>query len=501
MYPYFYYQDEIRHAEMSLKVIREKTLEPDFYLYPHFPVYFNSVFYFGMFAARNAGQVISQMSLAPVITAAKNFDASSWESIYFERCISMALGLLCVFGVWLMARLFLSEMFALIACLIFALLPLPLTLSVIGKNDIYQECFVIYSFYFLFRLIVNGKVRDYILAAIFAGICFDSKLNYLPLVFLPVATLVRAANENRSIPQWFWDRRTWLAGGASVLSLFVFSPYYFFNIRKGLQMVGWVYWISAFNSYSHIDYHHWWLDRYGYGMVVILPFLAGLPVYFSALAGFLERTIRIRINVWFVMLANFGVFYYGYLAGSEGTFPPYTFMHLMPFFPVLAAWPLQLLWQKEWKKSSLACSLILIVCAFLNAQSYYAVNFAAFDEIGPRLVKEIPAGAKILGYSVYQPGPALAAFDYKRAWPQNLDRAAVNEFNPDYILVYRSDFSGFEKFYRDTHPVNGRLKELLSGKWGYHEADRLEVSYFCDSIFKWLDPEFMIELILLEKNN
>ena len=500
MYPYFYYQDEIRQAEMSLKVIREKTLEPDFYLYPHFPVYFNSVFYFGMFAARNAGQVVSQRSLAPVVAAAKNFDASSWDSIYLQRCISMALGMLCVFGVWLMARLFLSERFAMAACLIFALLPLPLSFSAIGKNDIYLECSLIYNFYFLVRLIMTGKTRDYIWSAVIAGICFDSKVDYSALVLLFLATLIRAANENRTLSYWFRDPRTWLAGASAVLSLFIFSPYYFIHIKKSLEMVGWVYAASAINSYSHIDYHHWWLDRYYYCLIVLLPFLAGIPVYISAMAGYVERVIRIEFNAWLLLHVTFGVFIYGYLSGSMGTFPTYTFMHLMPFFPVIAAWPLQLLWEKGWKKSSLACSLVLIVCAFLNAQSYYAVNFAAFDRIGPRLM-ELPAGSKILGYSVYLPGPALSRFDYKRAWPQNLDRAAVNEFNPDYILVYRSDFSGFEKFYRDTHPVNARLQELLSGKWGYQEADRMEVKYFCSSLFKWLDPEFMIELILLEKKN
>lgn len=171
MYPYFYYQDEIRQAEMSLKVIREKTLKQDFFLYPYFPVYFNSVFYGIYFAKNNFREIITQRSLAPIVTAAKNFDAASPESIYLQRCISMGLGMLCVFGVWLMARLLLSETFALVACLIFAFLPLPVSFSAIAKNDIYLECSEIYSLYFMLRLIKTGKARDYIWSSIFAGIC------------------------------------------------------------------------------------------------------------------------------------------------------------------------------------------------------------------------------------------------------------------------------------------------------------------------------------------
>ena len=499
LYPYFYYQDELRQAEMSLKVIREKTLRPDFYLYPHFPVYFNSIFYAAYFAKNNLRKVVSEKSIEPIVLAARNFDAGSPQSLYLQRGISLLLGLLCVFGVWLMARLFLSEIPALAACLIFALLPLVLSFSTLAKNDIYLECSLVFSFYFMFRLTMTGKSAHYIWAAIFAAIAFDSKVDYAPLVFLALATLVRAAREEQSFADWFRDRRTWLAGLSALSGLFIFSPYYFIHWTKGLEMAGWVYAVSALNSYNHIDYHHWWLDRYSYCLVVLLPFLTGIPAYLSALAGFLERLVRLELDIWFVLIANFGAFTYGYLSGSGGTFPLYTFMHLMPFFAILSVWPLQLLWQKGWKKISLGLGLLLTASALLQAQNYYATNFQAFDQIGPRLVKKIPPGAKILGYSVYLPGPALAKFNYLRAWPQNLDRKAVESFNPDYILVYRSDFAGFEKFFRDSHPANARLQELLSGNWGYKETERLEISYFNSRFFKWLDPEFVIELVLLEK--
>jgi hypothetical protein len=501
LFPYFLYQDEVRQAEMSLKVIREKTLEPEFYLYPHFPVYFNSAAYFVMFAAKNARELIGQRSLDPVVEAAKKFDAASWESIFLQRAIAMALGIFCVFGVWLLARMFMSEGFSLFACLIYGLLPLPLSFSHIAKNDIYLECSAVYSFFFMFRLIKSGNLRDYLVSALFVALCLDSKLDFFPAISLLLATMIRAANEKQAIEDWLFDKRLWLTGVFGAASMFIFSPYYYLRFDKALEMIGWVYYMSGVNSYSHIDYHHWWLDRYYYPLLVILPFLCGLPAYIAGLAGILERSFRLEFDSWFVMTANIIAFIYAYLSQSGGSFPMYHFMHMMPFFAVFAVWPLFLLWKRGSKKLSLICSALVLTGAIMNAQSYYAVNFQAFDQIGPRLVKEIPAGAKILGYSVYLPGPALARFDYKRGWPQNLDRAVVEKFNPDYILVYRSDFSGFEKFYHDTHPVNARLQELLAGKWGYQEVSRLEVRYFCDFIFKWLDPEFMIELVLLEKKN
>ena len=76
--------------------------------------------------------------------------------------------------------------------------------------------------------------------------------------------------------------------------------------------------------------------------------------------------------------------------------------------------------------------------------------------------------------------------------------AILAKFNPDYILIYLSDFAGFEKFYRHL-PIAQRLKKLLNGKWEFKVIFEYEVFYPEDFIFKWLDKEFVIKLLILKR--
>ena len=484
---------------MSLRVLREKTLEPEFYLYTDFPAYFNAVLYAGIFAKEHAREILSRRSLGPIVTAAREFDTGSWQSLRLERRVSFILGLLCMLGMWLAARIIMDEGFALLAALLYGLSPLAVSFSHLGKNDIFMECAEIFSLYFMFQIIKSGRLRDYLLAAFFAALCFDSKINFAPSIALGFATLVRASAEKQTLKQWVTDRRFLLAAAAGAASMLLFSPYYFINFEKSLQMIGWLYFSSGFNSYNHIDPHHWWLDKYFYSSFILPNYLLGAPVFLAALAGFAHRSLKIEFNAWFMVVANTVGFIYIFSSSNAGSFPLYLFLNVIPYLILLAAGAAYRLWQKGWKKSAGAVAAILVISSAVQAQNYYAVNFKAFDVAGPELAARIPAHSRVLGFSVYTPGPALSQTDYRRGWPQNLERKAVEDFNPDYILVYKSDFSGFEKFYRETMPINERYHELMSGKWGWHEVKSWKISYPGDFLYQWLDPEFMIELVLLEK--
>jgi len=499
MHPYFCHQDEIRQGEGILKMFRNHTLAPELFINPHLHLYFNGAFFAGFFAKHNLREAVAENSMAPIWDAAQRLAPESAETIFLQRGISLLIGLVTVFGVWLAARFFFSEGFALLAGLIFALSPLPVSLSVLAKPDSFQECAVVFNLYFALRVIRHGKTRDYILTALCAAACFTTKNNLAPLILLILPVLIRAKNEKQTLAQVLADKRPWLTFAAAGAATFLFSPWYFLNYKEAFLQMGYLRAVTTFNSYNRFDPHYWWLGRYPYSFVVLLPFLAGITVYLFSLAGFIERTFRAGIDHWSLLIANLVLFLGFAVLGFHGSTPLNWFMPAMVFFALFSVWPVALLWSKGWKKVSLGLATFLAVTAGAQAQNYYAVNFQAFDLAGPRLVKEIPAGSKILGFSVYLPGPALYQFNYLRAWPQNLDRAAVESFDPDYILVYRSDFAGFEKYYRDTLPINGRLQELLSGQWGYRVKDTLEVSYPGDFLFQWLDPEFVIKLIVLEK--
>ncbi len=499
LYPYFFYQDELRQIEVSLKLLREKTLEPDFYLYPHLSIYLTSSAFAGYSFLKSLGDILVQRSFHPWFERIRSLNPASWELLALTRAISLFFGLASVLGLWLLARRILPEAFAFFASLIYALLPLSVSFSHLAKVDMPMVCFVIYSWYFQLRLISGGKARDYLLSGLFASLSMDSKINFFPYISLIFASLIRASRENQNLKEWIKDPRLWLAGASCLGFAFLFSPYYYLNFSRSLKMIGWTYFVGGFNSFYHIDPHHFCLDKYYYAYLVLLPFVATPVLYLFFLLGLGERLIKNDYQEWFLLLINFFSFVYVFSSQAEGSYPIYLFMYIVPFFALFSARALELVWNRAGKKISAGIAGLLIILTFFQAQNYYALNFQAFDRLG-NLLARLPEKSKVLGYSVYLPGPGLAHLKYLRAWPQNLNPEPVKEFNPDYILIYRSDFAGFEKFYRNL-PIDDYLASLLKGDWGYEVFLQQEVKYPGHWLYQSLDPEFIIELLLLKKKD
>jgi len=499
LYPYFFYQDELRQIEVSLKLLREKPLEPDFYLYPHLTIYLTSLAFAGYSFLKTLPQIVEQRSFAPWFERIKSLTPTSRELLFLTRAMALIFGLAGVLGVWLLARRLLPEAFAFFASLIYALLPLSVSFSHLAKVDIFMECFVIYGLYFQLRLIEQGRMRDYLASALFASLSMDSKINFFPYISLVFASLIRASKEEQSLSQWLKDKRVWLAGAGSLIFAFLFSPYYYLNFSKALKMIGWIYFVSGFNSFYHIDPHHFWLDRYYYACLVLFPFLATPVLYLFFLFGLGERLIKNDYQEWFLLLINFFSFAYFFSSQAEGSYPIYLYMYIVPFFALFSARALELIWSRGWKKLSGAIAGVLIILGLFQSQNYYALNFQAFDRMG-EVLSRLPQGSKVLGYSVYLPGPGLGGLNYLRAWPQNLNPEPVKEFAPDYILVNRSDFAGFEKFYQDL-PIDDYLDSLLKGEWGFELLVEHKVIYPGDWFYQTLDPEFIIELLLLKRKD
>ncbi len=496
LYPYFLYQDELRQTKISLKILKEKTLEPDFYLYPHLTFYLNAGAFAGYFLLKNLPEILKARSLKPLKVFIANFDPASWKAIRLARLLALVFGLACLFGFWLLARLLLGEDWGFFASLIFSLLPLSVTFSYLAKVDIFMLCFCVFSLYFQVLLIREGRLRDFLLASFFAGLALDTKINFFPFLSLFFALLIRARLEGASFKKWIKDRRIWLAGAVGILSSFIFSPLYYLHFDRALEMIGWMYFLGELNSFYHIDPHSFWLDKYSYGLVVILPFILGYPVYLVSLAGALERIIKVDFKEWFLMLVNIVAFTYTFMSQTD-SYLIYLFMYVMMFYVLFCAQATRWIWQRGRKRSAFVLAGILLFICLLRSQNFYAISFRAFDQSG-RWLAELPAKTRVLAYSVYLPGPRLSHLNYVRAWPQNLDLKPIKKFNPDYILIYLSDFAGFEKFYRHL-PIAQRLKKLLNGKWEFKVIFEYEVFYPEDFIFKWLDKEFVIKLLILKR--
>jgi len=499
MHPYFYYYDEWRQANQSLKLIRNKTLNPDWFLYPHFSLYPTALAYAAYFFATNFREIIAQKSLAPAFEAAQKMDELSWQALLIERICFFCFSMLSVIGFFFLARSLLGDGFGLAASFIYSLFPLAVTFSHIAKVDTFVVCFGILALLFEVRLLRQGRARDYVLSAFFAALTFDSKVNYDAVLSFFVAMFLRAANENARPLKAMLDRRVIYAVSALAATMILANPFYFAHLNRAFQDASWLIYSVSWIPYYHFYPQHWWLDKYYYALTVIIPAMAGVPVWVLALAGIAYKIVKIDFKEWFLMLFNF--FSFGYTFTNFMHFPYLTF-YFLPLIALFCGLTIQLIYRhrgRAGKIAGLAVLALILLISFHRRDFYQLTNFQAFDTAGKWMAKELKPGSKLISFSVHPPGPGLNRLEAKQVWPQDLSRKMIVRENPEYILVSAWDFAGFNKYYRNKIPIAKYYHELLDGQWGYKVIHHFPVSYPGDWWYQLLDSEFIVDLILLEK--
>jgi hypothetical protein len=503
--PYFYYGDELRTTRVTLDMFQDRTLNPRFSIYPGISFYLNGMVYASYFFYETAGQCLEGTTLQPVLDKADSRGERSRDLLLISRGLSLTFGILSIIAVYLLGREFIDRWWGLSAATFYALIPVHITLSHIAKVDIFLQFFITMSWWYQLRLIRTGLFRHYGGAALFAALALGAKMNYWPFISLIFAMLFRAVVENqRGFSSIFLNTR--LLGATLVLSSTVFlcSPYWFWDLDKSLKAICWVYFISSFESWSHIDPHHWWLDKYFYSYLFIMPFILGLPLYLAGVSGAVENIIRVRWKPGVILFASFIAFGYVYTSQCEGTYAYYIDLFTAPLLVVFATSFLKFLWEKRTRALRLASGFLIILVLgveLLRINSYYQFSIANFDRLGPWVSENIPPDDRGILFSVYSPGEALGMKKLERIWPQDLSPELIQEKSPDYIFIDTWDFGGFKKFYKDISPVERYLDELLSGKWGYRIIKRFRARYFMDTVHKRLDPEHNVEMIVMKREN
>jgi len=501
LYPYFYYQDETRHAQLSLGLIRQETLRTDFYLYPDLTIYLTSAAYAGYFLGKDFKEIAEAKSLRPIVESAKKFDETSWTSLKIERGLALVLGMISVMVFFWLARSLLGDFFGLISAFLFSLFPLSVSFSHLAKADIFAMAFMLLSWRFQIKLIQEGKLRDYLLAGIFAALTFDCKVNSLPVLSYLVAILIRANREQSSGRAALLDQRILLGALATGLAAVLASPFYFLNLDQAIKAVGWIYFATEWIPYFHFDPHQFWTDKYYYSLTVLIPSMVSLPVWLLALAGIFQKIIKFDYREGFFLVFCFVCFTYGFDSIS-GSYYYYLYFSILPLIALFSISVLRTIFEKSSRAGKglvLTLLALLMITSLHRFRFYHQLNFQAYEAAGRYLSGEVKPGSRVLSFSAHLPGPSLSRLELKPAWPQDLSQEMIAKANPDYILIDRWNFAGFEKFYRDQLPIASYLDQLLAGQWGYRPVKSFLVKYPGDSFYQWLDPEFLVELDLLER--
>jgi len=503
--PYFYHEDEIRTVRVTLKMFQDRTLNPHFNLYPGLPFYLNGAIYAGYFFSSTARTCIKTRSLEPIFHLAKSFSEKSQALMLLSRGLSLVFGILSVIAVYLLAREFLDRDWGLLSAVFYALIPAHITLSYTAKVDLFLQFFIAMSWWFQLRMIRTGRFRDYAGAAVFSALTVITKLNFALLLSFFFAAMFRAVIENqRGFLSALVDRRFLGAGLVAAATAFLTSPYWFWDMENSLKTIGWLYWMSAWHSFYHIDPHHWWLDRYFYNYLFIMPFLMGIPLYLLSIFGAAENIRKVRWKPKMILFANLVGFAYIWPSQAEGSYPYYIHLYMAPLLVVFASGFLKFLWEKRSNLLRFASALLIVIVLGIEVcriNSYYNFSIAHFDHIGPWISSNIPGNSQALLFSVYSPGEALGIDHVERIWPQDLSPEIIAEKSPNYIFIDTWVFGGFKKFYKDTSPVERHLNSLLSGEYGYRVIKRFRSRFFGDWFYQRLDPEHDVEMIVLHREN
>jgi hypothetical protein len=501
LYPYFIHYDEWRQADLSLKLIRNKTLNPNFFLYPHFAIYLPACAYTAYFAATNLKEIVATKSLEPVFSAAQKIDDKGWEALKVGRTLSLVFGLASILAFFFLARSLLGNGFGFLAAALFSLFPFSVSFSYLAKVDIFMIFFSIMSIWFQVELVKNGKTRDYVLAGIFAALAFNTKGNWMPSHSLLFAFLLRANAEKSISLKSLFDSRVFMSLAALALAFVVFNPYYLLHIKMGTGSLKYLLDASKIVPYYHIDPNAWWRDRYYYSLTVLIPSMVSLPVWILAIAGIIWQTLKTDFKEWAVPLFNL-VFYLHFFDACVGSSFYHYYFYFLPLISLFCAYCLKMLYQTKRPGMGTIVAImafLLVLGCWCRRDVYYSLYFESYDQAGKWIAQHVKPGSKILSYSVYDPGPGLARYQTTKAWPQDLSEEAVKAANSDYILTDYWDFAGFDKFYKKTSPISSRLKTLTNGGWDYLPVQRFVAGYPGDWWYQWLDPEFIVELTLLER--
>ena len=500
--PYFYYLDETRTVELSLRLFQERTLDPHSNLYPGFTIYLNALAMFGYFLIAHAREVWQSGSLRPILAAAGGVNGYDAHLILVCRSVALLAGTATIYLVYRLGKEVLGASGGLLAALFFALNPMSITYSHLAKLDSWLTLSLTLAWWAGQRLIREGRMRFAVLAGLGAGLGLATKYHYPPAIFIGLALLLRGSREGMTIFQTLLDRR-FLALVLTVVAVaFGTSPFWYWNLAENLKTVGWIYFSSGFMSFYHLSDDAWWHDRYFYTLVIYWPFILGLPLAGLSLLGFARYARASRWDgflIWFYPVA----FLYGLSSQAPGSVTYYSYIFLVPLACIAAVYFIQRLAQGDsLGRKALAGALLALglIWSALAVNSFRDYFYGPYEQARPWLQERLPQSSDVVLVSPYFLGPVFGFAKTESIWPHLVTADWLQKRRPDYLLVDTRALGGFRKFYRRL-PVAPLFDRILKGELGYRVIRRFPTRYAFESYFQALDPEHDTELVVLRRES
>lgn len=453
--------DERFIVEPALNILKTGDLNPHFFWYGSFPIYWTAIVYslvlgVGCWVGGGAN------TIAECIKNYGIYD-QGFLLFYTGRVTSIVFGLATVYLVYLLGRRLWNRSTGYLAAWLLAISPLHIYFSQVFKVDISLVFWVLLALYFSLRIYQGGTLKDYVWTGIASGLALGTKYNFIVL-FPFLVFLFRSGTDLRQRL-----RMGFLTLYSAFFTFIITCPYILLDF-------------PGFFSEIKVFFSHPGLFIYGnvktssalplwlYRLIFLFP-LYFSPLIFLISFGGMAQLIRSDRFQGLIFLSFPAAYYLFSSFFSAYTVPQYQFP-LLPFIFLAGAAALAgiIKSRSRWLRLTGRGILLLSTVFFLSDLKYPHLNEISrpFRDAGGWVEKNIPRDSRVLTYWwVYQPTGRLhfgAETNYGKA--ADLSEAEVKKADPEWIVLVDSDVFRSQRYTQTFAGYAQLLRDLSSGKPG-----------------------------------
>lgn len=332
--PYIYHPDEPVSIEISRNMFVTGDLNPHFFGYSSLPLYINALAYIPYyFFGKLVGIFQTRQDILPLVSLTMGVTKAPFPtSILLHRLISVFFGIGTVIATFLIAKhITYRTSVGLLASWMMAVSPSMVAHSRMVTPNIYVVFFMLLAFLASILIYRRGKTWHYVTAGLCVGFTISSKYNGgLILLALILGHFLRYG---KGAPK---EKKLYLALLLCGAGFLLTTPFALLDFPQFYE--DFVYHAQYYRIASHPGMEGntlmWYLD-YAWRRGGILYIFAIFQILYGVYVG----------SKGIALLAIFPVVYFGYIS-TLNVRNDRTFIPIVPFLFVLAAWFLVHLWHK-----------------------------------------------------------------------------------------------------------------------------------------------------------
>ena len=409
--PFFSHIDEDYYLPQALRILSSWDLNPYYFRNPPLLTYLYSTTLFLYFIF---GKLIGWF--ASMRDFEELYLSNRTSFFVIARTINALLGVGICLVVYKVGKKLFDKIIGLIASLLMCSSFLMVRDSHYAVNDIPGTFLLILSFNYIVNIYVRGRLKDYILSGLFAGMAVATKYN-MGIIIFPLVLSHFLANRKIVLNKSFmWAMLSCLVG------FFLFCPWILLDYRTFWEQFAQQFmfskrpWVGASSTLSYIQY--FFTSLWGYGLLPFCFFIIG------------------SVSLWrkkekqkLLLILCFPLFYYLLLGAMKLFFVRFT-IPLIPYLCILSAYGIISLVNRipyTYQRVTLVLLILISISqgVIFNCKHNYLISKTDTRILARNWISDnLPHGSKIVteGY-----GPSLRVYYDKDRLMENINNHQIEK--------------------------------------------------------------------------